>query len=175
MKGFIRSTMGLLAVAALIAGMTVAGSGDAYAKSDKESVLAGQLFTDASVKDLRVTFVLTDSQTGEVVWDIDAAGMDVIKNGEGYEFYGYIPDDPAIEGSTYEWAMRIDARDASSPVYISWFEQVVPEKWEGILGDKGVSLFPGGDISGHVELVAITKDVVKLANLKKKLGKKGKK
>lgn len=174
MKGFIRSTMGLLAIAALVAGATVVGGGDAYAKSDKESVLAGQVFTDASVEDLRVTFVLTDTDSGEVVWDIDTAGMTVFKNGEGYEFYGYIPDDPAIEGSTYEWAMRVDARDASGPVYISWFEQVVSEKWEAILGDKGVSLFPGGDISGRVELVAITKDEVKLGKLKKKLGKKGK-
>lgn len=169
MRGRTRGIMKAAVIAAVLLAVGVPSVASAAPKDDlgNACLLAGEVYTKAKLTDLRVTFVLMDVATGEVVWDVDPdlMGAKAIKG--GYEVSAFIPSDPDLEGKVFEWAMRVDARNVGSPVYVEWLEQIVSESWAQILGDKTVAVFPGGDISGRVELVAITKTSKAKGKLKK--------
>jgi hypothetical protein len=175
MKESIRKTTGLTAAAALVLGVTLVGAaaeakaGDKAPKYDTACLLAGDIYTSAPAESLIVTFVLQDATTGEVVYEVEQSAVEIteLKGKGGYEYVAFLANDPDLTGDNYEWSLRVDARAADAPVYIDWFEQVVSKKWEKLLGDKLISLFPGGDIAGRVELVAITKSDSKIKKLKK--------
>lgn len=159
-----RGTGRLWAAAALVVAVGAPSLAVAKDSSDKGDnkledacLLVGEVYTKAPLEELKTTFVLLDVQSGEVVWDVDSDLLSSKPMKGGYEVSAFIPSDPDMQGQVFEWALRVDAREASSPVYIDWFEQVVTEKWAAILGEKTIAAYPGGDIAGRVELVAITK------------------
>lgn len=159
MRGTNRGMAKAAVIAALIVAVGLPSLAAAKSKDDlgNACLLAGEVYTKTKLSNLRVTFVLVDIASGEVVWDIDPEMINAKAIKGGWELSAFVPNDPDMEGKVFEWAMRVDARDAGTPVYVDWFEQVVSESWAEVLGSKTVSVFPGGDISGRVELVAITK------------------
>lgn len=159
MRGTYRGFSRAAVIAAMVLAVGAPSLAAANSKDDlgNACLLAGEVYTKAKISDLRVTFVLVDMATSEVVWDVDPELMYTKSVKGGYEISAFIPSDPDMEGQVFEWALRVDARDAGSPVYVDWFEQVVSDAWSQILGDSTIAVYPGGDISGRVELVAITK------------------
>lgn len=124
MKRVFRWSVGL-ALLALVAGIVIRDASDAKAGLIT-SALVGIVSADAGATS--GTFLIVDKTSGRTVWQAPASGVTVSSSGARTTSFTYNTspyDAPNLMPGNYEWAFRVDGRNATSSVTFQSFTQTV--------------------------------------------------
>ncbi|MFT5432242.1 MAG: hypothetical protein ACI9OJ_002941 [Myxococcota bacterium] len=114
------------------------------------------LETDADPSELVVSFYMQGSILGFIVFEIGGDEVDAVRDGDRLNFSAPASLIGGIASAllpALEWSCRVDAENASAPVYVRSFAAVASKP-------TTAQILPQGDISGDTSWIVLPQSLV---------------